>query len=271
VTRRCVVAAAVVAGFAGDLAGQEAINTSAATQPGVGRVVVREQLRAYTADQVAAPFGSDADELQSATSVFVGLRHDLTLGAEVPFRFIDLDTAAGCDTETDLGDVRLLGKWRFHRADTGPIDTERASLLLGVSLDTGDGPSLRPGFSADSTDPILGAVYTRVSGRHGWNGALEATLATDGGADDIRYDGAWLFRAAPSAFGADTAGAWYLVGELNGRYETNGDHEVLLSPGLMYEARRWTAELSVQVPVYQDLDDRSEIDLGVVVGFRFLF
>lgn len=253
---------------------QEAINTSAATQPGVGRITVREQLRYLRGDLPTRTGRAAADELVLQSSVFAGIRHDLTLGADLPLSLRDSDGGGNFDDdsgELNAGDLRLLGKWRFWRHDTGPIDTQRASLLFGVQLDTGDGTSLLPGFARDSTDPILGAVYTRVTGRHGINAAWESTISTGGDADDHRYDGAYLFRLAPAQYAADTTGAWYVVGELNGRYASNGDHELLLSPGLMYEARRWTAELSVQLPALQELDHRAELDFGIVLGLRLLF
>lgn len=255
-----LLAAAALPAFA-----QEPINTTAATQPGVGRLAIREQFRYLAIGDLA---GGETREYQLWSSAFLGLRHDFAIGAQLPLRLLDL---SGADDELDLGDVQLLGKWRFHRADTASLDTERASAIVGLQLDTGDGSSLTPGFANDSLDPILGAVYTRVAGRHGFNADLMATIATDGDADEFRYDGSWLYRISPAAFAAGTKAAWYAVVELNGRYQTNGDHELLLAPGIMYEARRWTVELSVPMPLAAELDHRPEVDFTIVVGLRLLF
>lgn len=255
---------------------QEAINTNAATQPGVGSVTLREQLRWYEGEERLPGGRADVSEGIALTSLFAGIRHDLTLGAEVPLRIRDADfqgvgNLQDDSGELDIGDVRLLGKWRFWRHDTGPIDTQRLGLLFGLQLDTASGRSIAPWFARDSTDPMLGVVYTRVSGRHGLNASIEATLSTAGRADELRHDAAWLYRVSPQEYTADTHAAWYGVLEWNGRSETNGDHEAFLAPGLMYEARKWTGELSVQVPVLQELDHRAEIDFAVVLGVRLLF
>jgi hypothetical protein len=59
--------------------------------------------------------------------------------------------------------------------------------------------------------------------------------------------------------------------ELNGIYETNGDNELFLSPGLQYKKKRMTLEATVQIPVWQDLDNRPESDLLVGAGIRLRF
>jgi len=88
-------------------------------------------------------------------------------------------------------------------------------------------------------------------------------------ADLFCWDAAYLYRVTPAEFTAETDGAWYALCELNGLYETNGDAELFVSPGLMYEAARWTLELSVQVPVWQSLDHRPAAEYLLSVGLRF--
>ena len=59
--------------------------------------------------------------------------------------------------------------------------------------------------------------------------------------------------------------------ELNGFYETNGDHELFVSPGVQYVTTRWILEATVQIPVWQDLKHRAERDFIVGIGFRVQF
>jgi len=187
---------------------QEPINTTAATQPGVGRLVIREQFRWLESNEGFEPGAGETTEFQSWTSVFYGLRHDFALGAELPIRALDISPG---DDDLDHGSPRFLAKWRFHRADLEALDTERASLIAGVRAETDDELSLTPGFASDSNDPILGAVYTTVRGRRGFNGALVGTFASDGDPDEIRYDAAGLYRMSPEVFAADTEAGWYLA------------------------------------------------------------
>lgn len=255
------------------LCGQEAIHTPAATQPGAGRCELREQLNWYHSDSAGAGGGTRIDELLLDSSLTLGVRQDLAIGLSVPTHLSLTDAAGTTDDDLELGDLQLFTKVRLFRRDSGPIDTERVGLILGVQCDTASrgATSLRPDFARNSFDPIVGAVWSRIDGHVGLDAAVQATLSTSGEASDFRYDGAWLYRISPTTFGPDIETAWYFVAELNGRYETNGDHEVLLAPGLLIEARRMSFELSVQLPAYQDIAHRPEIDYAVVVGMRFLF
>jgi hypothetical protein len=255
------------------LCGQEAIHTGSATQPGAGRVLLREQLHWYHSDSAGPGGGTRIDELLLDSSLTLGVRQDLALDLSMPTHLSLTDAAGATDDDLELGDLQVLAKCRLFRRDSGPIDTERASLILGVQCDTASrgATSLRPDFARDSFDPILGAVWTRIDGRVGLDAAVQATISASGDPSDFRYDGAWLYRLSPATFGPGIESGWYLVAELNGRYQTNGDHEVLLAPGLLIETRRISFELSVQLPAYQDLAHRPEIDYAVVVGMRFLF
>ncbi|MFG0292229.1 MAG: hypothetical protein ACF8MJ_03640, partial [Phycisphaerales bacterium JB050] len=90
-------------------------------------------------------------------------------------------------------------------------------------------------------------------------------------ADLLRFDTAYLYRLSPEEYGADFVASTYAVVELNGTYETNGDTELFISPGLLYEASRFALELSVSMPVFQNVDHRPEPEYSVGVGVRFLF
>lgn len=259
---------------------QEPINADAAPMPSPGHVTVREQFRfvRLSLDEGPRDRQSDIDDFQMRTTVNVGLVRDVSLSLRnsVIFRDQSFDRTSRDDREQGVGDVTLLAKWRVWRRDSGPVDTARLALLGGADIRSGDAP-----FTSDAYNPIVGAAYTQISGRHGFNAALSYTFTTDGAADAtyagmstadvLRYDAAYLYRLAPSAWSADTKGAWYGMVELNGVYETNGDNEILLSPGLMYEAVTWALELSVQLPVWQDIGFRAETDYTFVIGLRYSF
>lgn len=271
--RHACAAAALLA--AAPALGQEAISTPAATQPSAGRLVLRQQFRLDSFED-DSDGGRDIDGFTLWTRLSYGVTGNLSLSLDLPVAVREISRAGGDDdTDAGLEGPELTAKLRILREDFGPIDTLRLSLLAGLAAPADDhlGP---PGLT-----PTVGAVATYVHGRHGLNGALRWSFTTDEADDPIlpgetlhdllRADAAYLYRLAPAEYTAQTTGAWYGVLELNTYYETNGDLEMLLAPGLMFEGRQWAAELSVQIPVHQDVDHRPELEYRVIAGLRFLF
>lgn len=272
-----VAAAGLV--FVSESAAQEAIQTDAATQPSVGMTVLRQQLRFTRLKNDPSPEQRRIEEVEARTAISHGLTPDLSFTAALPLKYRRTEFLAEDRTETDWGvdDIPVMLKYRIFRRDTSPVDTLRISLMGGIEIPSYDRP-----FSSESWDPIVGAVLTTIRGRHGFNQAVQFKLNTgghveypigrgDGPANALRYDSAYLYRIDPAVYTPETVAATYAVLELNGLYETNGDNEILLSPGLLYEARNWAAEVSVQFPIVQDVENRPEVRYSVVAGVRFLF
>jgi hypothetical protein len=44
-----------------------------------------------------------------------------------------------------------------------------------------------------------------------------------------------------------------------------------LSPGLMYEGRRWGFEIMAQIPLANRVRSRAELDWAIGVGWRLIF
>ncbi len=258
---------------------QEAINMPAATQPSKGVWVVRSQFRFLEAGTDPVSGNGPFHQATVWNNLAYGVSGDLSVNVTLPLEYRDYRRAPTGDTKRDWGvaDSTVVAKWRVFQNDFGPIDSARLSLLGGVQMPTGSGP-----FSTGSFNPEAGAVYTHVQGRHGFNLAAIYKFNTGSGtefnlggingrADALCYDASYLFRLAPARYTAESTGAWYAVAELNGVYETNGDNEPLLAPGVMYEAQTWTVELSVQIPVFADVSRRAKTRYAVVAGFRKLF
>ncbi len=275
------LAALAALSASGEASAQAPIVSQAATQPAKGRLSVREQFRLMRMDNDPSGDGRETRTTIFNTVIDYGLTGSQSLSLRLPvlFRRISYDTPAGREHEDGVGDLTAIWKYRLWQHDTGPISTKRFSIFAGAEIPVGN-----EDHSSGSLDPILGVVYTQVDGRHGLNfdlswkfttggvsGDDEALAAGDSLADLLSYNGSYLYRLAPSQYAADTNASWYGVIEINGLYETNGDHEILFSPGLLYEARKWAAEVGVQVPVFQNVDERLEHDWVFVVGVRFLF
>lgn len=258
---------------------QEAMYTEAATMPSPNTYVLREQ---FTIRQ----FGSDPSGTSDRTVSYelmntlqYGFARDWSLTIDIPVEQRTTKNKGG-STSSAIGvpDLGLMVKYRFYKDDTGGLDTVRAAALFGADIASGDSST----FSSGTVNPRAGAVLTIVRGRHGFNQDLIFGLNTggegggvnfggEGPSESIRFDTSYLFRIAPDRYTSESTGAWYVTTELNGLYETNGDVELRWAPGLMYEGRRWGLELMAQLPLYDDLKNRPELDWGIGFGIRLLF
>jgi hypothetical protein len=257
---------------------QEATNTPAATQPGVGKWYFRERLQYFKLGDDPSPQDRDIDKIVATTALSYGITRELSATLTLPLTLSFEDPAAsdGTDTEFGAGDASLSFKWRPFQWDLNPVDSVRVAFFGGVEAPTGTGD-----LGSHSWDPFAGVVFTSILGRHGFNQAFSYkfntggdefnTVAGDGPDDALRYDTSYLFRLDPAAYSADTTAATYLTLELNGLYETNGDNEILFGPGILYEARTFAAEATIGFPIVQDVDHRPSTDLMVTLGFRILF
>lgn len=248
---------------------QEAINFNSALQPAKGMLIVRQQLRYFEADNNIGSNDLDIKQTQVSTALIYGIQSDLTLIFNAPIRFREIkNNNTGITTRDEgIGDITSLLKLQFYRNDTGPTDTARANVLAGMEIRSGDSD-----FSSDSYDPLFGAVYTQSRGRHGFDAAALWKFNTAGGSSDrLRYDVAYVYRLYPEEYTVGKLTALFGLIELNGSYETNGDNELFVSPGIQYVTRDWAIEATVQLPIWQDLDERMERDFVVGLSLRLQF
>jgi len=271
--RHAILALAAAASSA---AAQEATNTPAATQPAQGHLAFRERLQYVRLGDDPSPERRDIDTFVATTTLTYGVRRDMAASLDLPLAFVSFDAPAGGEEDFGINDLALTVKYRPFQRDLGPIDSLRLAVYGGVEIPSGDGD-----FSSHSWDPFVGCVFTAILGRHGINqsisykfntgGDLFTMRAGDGRDDALRYDTAYLFRVSPVEYAADTTAALYATVELNGLYETGGDNEVMLGPGVLYEAKTFAAEAAFGVPVVQDVHERPETKLTLTVGVRLLF
>ena len=261
-------------------AAQEPPNAAASgTSPSPGHATIKTAFRwsSFRLDDARFDQQRDGRDAIISTAFSVGLVPDLTLTVSAPVLFRDERFDFGDRDEDDdgVGDATVLLKYRIWRNDSNPLDTQRLSIVVGSDIRTGDDP-----FTSDGYNPILGLAYTQIAGRHGVNLAALWRFTTGGvagptvmpgqtDADLLTLDFAYLYRLYPVEYASDTPGALYGVIELNGVYETNNDSQLFLSPGLMWEAQTYVIEASIQIPVWQDLDNRARSDFVLMTGVRF--
>jgi hypothetical protein len=262
-------------------AAQTPINALGAMQPstGTGIVHLMPMYRREGSDPVTGQ--SSADDWVTLMQVGYGVSKNMGLQFDVPMVYRDVriggPVPAGAPSPSEgfgVADSTALLKWRIIQSDPAPAETTRFSLLGGLQIPGDSGYTWDS--STDAWDPIIGAVFSTVRGRHGFNADAAWEFYTGGDrdlgrSDSLHFDASYLFRLSPAQYAADTVGALYSVLELNGHYDTNGDIEVFLSPGLMYEARKFTLDATVMIPVYQNVDFRAETEFLVGVGVRISF
>jgi len=273
VDRRARCCAVVLAGaLATQARAQAPINSDVALQPSTGHWILRQQIRYAEADLDQGGADLDISRVTSFTTAVYGVTDEFTLLATAPVvlsRRIKDNATGESDTDGGLADIAALGKLRLYRNDFGPTDTARFDLLGGVELPTG-----QDAFSSDSVDPIIGGVGTLTLGRHYFSADALWKFNTAGGQageDLLKYDAAYIYRLWPEEYAAGQTTQLNGVLELNGFSWTDGDNELFLSPGVQYVTRRWIAEATVQLPVWQDLDSRPETEFVVGLSLRVQF
>jgi hypothetical protein len=260
-------------------AAQQSYFTPSAAMPSSGVWLMRQTIKFIDYGDDPTGLDREIEELRYDFLLSYGLTKELAVMADIPVIFRDVDSprpGVG-DDETGFGDAHVMLDWRIWKLDTGPIDTMRLSLMGGLDVPIGDDSLNNGGW-----DPMIGAAFMSIQDRHGINAAVrfkfnthdngEPAVDVDDGLEDTLFlDAAYLYRLAPADFQAESHGAWYAMVDVNSTYETNGDTELRLAPGIMYEARRWVFEATVQLPVYEELDHRPQLDVLVGLGLRILF
>lgn len=262
---------------AGPTRSQEPTNAPSATMPAPGLLAITAMFRydRYRNDPTGAQ--RDVDMYRQMLHVAYGVRPGLVGFARTSLMQRGIESPGPSDgDDAGIGDLMIGARYRFYRYDSGPTDTLRLALEGLLRLPTGGDE-----FTTDTISPSLGVNLTMIRGRHGFNASAGYHLTTgdtpqrihpgDSLADHAHLSLAHLYRVAPASFATTSEAAWYTQLELLGHAETNGDTDLELAPGILYEARRWAAEASVLVPLSDDLSERPDREVGVVLGFRLLF
>lgn len=277
---RTLITTAAIAALAPAALAQEAMYTEAATMPSPGTFILREQYHYSKHGRNPETGSASIERHEWMHSLQYGIVRDLSIKIDLPMEWrVEEGPGGGSRDDSSFGvdQADLMLKWRFFKEDSGGIDTLRAALMAGAAVPSGDGPD----FSENTINPMIGAVVTKVKGRHGFNqdvffrlntnGSEDYNFGGDGPSEAFSHGTAYLYRIIPDRFTAQSTGAWYITAEVNGLYETNGDYELLWAPGLMYEGQLFALEFMAQFPLYQAVSERPELDIRIGFGLRFTF
>lgn len=199
----------------------------------------------------------DARVGSGGVSLAYGVTGNLTLGAELPYRFA---RTPGTGSE-GLGDASVYGKYRFWRRDRRGVQDSLA-LLLKLKLN-----SAAASHGTGSSDTIMGLAYGHeslewyrwASIRYRHNGRGNAEL--DRG-DAVLLDLVAGWRPRPPVYTRPDL-VWML--ELNGemtqfnrvgalRLAGTGGRAWFVSPGLMWTWHNFAVKTGVQLPLVSDLN-----------------
>ncbi len=267
-----------------------------------------------------AAAGQEVHSIDDERSVFFsagyGFTDDLSLGFHIPYisrRGIrEGHLEAGTpevhvhgDSE-GIGDLTLLGTWRFSRQERAGADV---ALLFGLKLPTGStdekdrggerfATEFQPG--SGSWDPLIGVAASRKWRAASLDGSLLYTVATKGAQDtdlgDMLHFGAALSRRlVPGHSHTDESRAvggpehgrrhshmsWDFILEATGDWkgkqtvrgikdENSGGTMILISPGVrMNYYDKWSVYLSAGVPILQDWNGtQHDASYRVLLGFN---
>jgi hypothetical protein len=218
---------------------QEPTFMGAATHPGQGQLYSR-----------ALFLASDNDEYEAHARLAYGIVSRLAFVLDGHHEWLD--------DETDYSSVTTRLKVRILQKDFGPINTWRASIVGGVEFPEYEDPA-----------PHFSIVTTAIINRHGFNGQIDwAGYSSD--PDEYMVNASHLYRLSPAKYSAATKAAWYTQLEWLNTFYDNGDFETRIAPGLLYEARRWAAEVGIRLPV-ADSGSEPDGETTIATGFRYLF
>lgn len=278
-------------GLLGPMAWAAAINTDTALPIHKGEFLWREQVRFLKAEDATRDL-----EVIAVPSVFAyGFTEKFALIGVVPYLDKTLKTGGAERGDNGLGDSTLLGRYQVFQLDR-PGETFRAQVLGGLKFPTGrDDESDSLGrlpqplqLGSGSYDPIVGGVFTWQRLR--WQADFDVTYKINTEANDFRFgntlahDAAFQYRLSPWTLPEEGVPSFvYGVLELNGIWAerselsggnigASGGYTLFVSPGLQYVTRRWIAEISVQLPVVQELNGgQLRTDFILAGGFRIQF
>lgn len=277
--------------FLGTNARAAAINTDTALPVHQGEFIWREQFRFLKAEDSTRDL-----EVIAVPSVFVyGVTEKFALIGVVPYLDKTLKMGGVERGDNGLGDTTLMGRYQVFQMDR-PGETFRGQLLGGLKFPTGQdderdslGRLPQPlQLGSGSYDPIVAGVFTWQRLR--WQADFDVAYKINTEANDFRFgntlshDAAFQYRLLPWTLPEQGVPSFvYGVLELNGiwaernkldggKVGDSGGYTLFLSPGLQYVTRRWVAEISVQLPIVQELNgNQLKTDYVLNAGFRIQF
>jgi len=245
--------------------------------------------------------GQELNVFEETFTGVYGVTGDLTLGLTLPIvqKHLEFKTSSGTKTITSsgLGDLSLVGVYRFYRLDV-PRATTQFSVIGGLKAPTGstsqrdrDTPLLTGGTrtrlprplqpGSGSWDGIVGIAGFHNLDQLSFYGSVQGKINSEDDnlrfGNNLHYDFTvdYVTLAERNLFFVlEFNGVQAWKNKENGRKVRNsGGHTLFISPGIEYLPLPYLIlESSVQIPIVQDLNGRQlEKRVSLVFGVRYLF
>ena len=275
------------------------INSDVGLTPAKGQTIIRAQSRYKKASDDPTSLDRETKTLSIPVTVVYGFSERFAGILSVPWIYRRHKTLSGTERITrkteGIGDISLLGKYRLYTRDEIGV-TSRLSVISGFELPTGrtgdeDAHGKLPRTlqaGSGAVDGILGAAFTHQTLNNEWDTNLTYQWNNEAHdfafGDVLKYTVAYQKRVLPWILPEEGIYRQLnLVLELNGEWQQkhqdanstvadSSGNTVYISPGLQMASKRWVAEASIQLPVYQDLNgSQVETDYTAVASLRFTF
>ena len=298
-TKKLSLLIALILWFASTPSWAVSINSPVGLTPAKGQKIIRTQVKYKRVSDDPTSSDRDTWTLSIPTTFVYGFTEKFSGIATITYIYRKQRTNSGSDRITrktsGLGDITFLGKYRIYTKDF-PGATSRLSLLGGLELPTGrSGDSDSVGklsrtfqTGSGSWDPIIGATYSNQTLDNEWDYNLTYQFNTEAHnfefGDVLKYTIAYQKRLLPWELPDEGLYTQFnAVLELNGEWkqrnrnesgsvDASGGNIIYLSPGLQVASKRFVAETSVQLPVFQDLNGTQvETDYVIITSLRVTF
>jgi len=267
------------------------INTDMALPAARGVFLWREQVRFIKAKDSTLNL-----EVVAVPSVLIyGVTEKFALIGVVPWLDKTLRMAGIERGDDGWGDSMLLGRYQVFQLDR-PGETFRAQFLTGLKFPTGrddrrDALGRLPQplqLGSGSYDPVVAGVFSwqRLRWEADFDLGYKFTTRANGFrfGDTFTHNAAFEYRLWPGVLPEagvpsfvngvlELNGLWVQHDEQGGgKIGNSGGYTLFVSPGMQYVTQRWVAEISVQLPVIQQLNGHQfKTDYILSAGFRIQF
>jgi hypothetical protein len=216
---------------------------------------------------------------------------DATLTLNVPYINKHFETPTSTFKASGIGDISLVGKYRFYRRDL-PFGRDQAAFIGGLEFPSGstnEGPGLKAApplqLGSGGVDGIVGVATGTTRKSYSIEGSLRGKINSE--AKDFKFGNVllydlylayqtypgWPTPPAQLNFSVEFNGRTFGDNSVDGTKVDTGRTVLFISPGIQYIVTgNLLFETGVQIPIVKDFPSGGlEPDFTVLFGFRFIF